>query len=107
MEEAAPGAEPRHATAEEDLVALDQDHPGFRDPVYRARRNAIARLALDHVLDAPVPRIEYTREEHAVWRLVWRKLTPLHDRYACREYLESRDQLRLDRAQIPQLEDVN
>jgi phenylalanine-4-hydroxylase len=97
----------RHAAGEEDLVTLDQDHPGFRDPVYRARRNAIARIALDHVLGAPVPRIDYQDSEQAVWQTVWEKLTPLHDRYACREYLSSRDRLNLDRRRIPQLADVN
>lgn len=98
---------PRHAAGEEDLVTLDQDHPGFRDPVYRARRNAIARIALEHVVGQPVPRIDYTDAEHAVWRTVWEKLTPLHERYASREYLASRDRLGLDRTRIPQLVDVN
>ena len=35
----------RHAGGVEDLVQLDRDHPGFRDPIYRARRNQIARAA--------------------------------------------------------------
>jgi phenylalanine-4-hydroxylase len=96
-----------HAANEDDLVTLDRDHPGFRDPHYRARRNAIARVALEHVVGQPVPRIDYTEAEDAVWRLVWEKLTPLHDRYACREYLTSRDRLALDHTRIPQIADVN
>jgi phenylalanine-4-hydroxylase len=96
-----------HAAGQGDLVILDQDHPGFRDPLYRARRNAIARVALEHVLGNPAPRIAYSDDEHAVWRLVWQKLTPLHDSYACREYLASRDRLALDHTRIPQMADVN
>ena len=30
----------------EEIVQLDQNHPGFRDPEYRARRNHIAQQAL-------------------------------------------------------------
>lgn len=92
---------------DEDLVALDQDHPGFRDPVYRARRNDIARIARNYVDGDPVPRIAYSDEEHSVWRAVWEKIRPLHDRFACREYLASRDRLALPHDQIPQLADVN
>jgi phenylalanine-4-hydroxylase len=97
----------RHAAGEQDLVKLDPDHPGFRDPVYLARRNAIARVALEYEVGQPVPRIEYHPDEHAVWQTVWEKLTPLHDRFACQEYLDSRNRLALDRTRIPQLADVN
>jgi phenylalanine-4-hydroxylase len=97
----------RHAAGEEDLVTLDQDHPGFRDPVYRQRRNEIARIALGYVVGQPVPRIDYSEAEHAVWRKVWEELTPLHERHACRQYLDSLERLALDRTRIPQIADVN
>ena len=89
------------------LVQLDPDHPGFRDPVYRGRRDAIARIAFDYRDGDPVPRVDYTDEEQEVWRTVWRDLGPLHERYACTAYLGCSRQLKLDRARVPQLADVN
>ncbi len=91
----------------EDIVVLDPDHPGFRDPLYRGRRNEIARIALQYQLDTPIPRIEYTAEEHGVWRTVWEKLAPVQERHACRAYREACAQLPLDHHRIPQLADVN
>jgi phenylalanine-4-hydroxylase len=91
----------------DDIVRLDPDHPGFRDPLYRGRRNEIARIALQYQLGAPIPRIDYTAEEHAVWRTVWEKLAPVQQRLASRAYLEACAQLPLDHDRIPQLADVN
>src|SRR5437762_12176385 len=71
---------------ENELVKLDPDHPGFRDPSYRARRDAIARLALDYREGDPPPLIAYTDQEHAVWRKVWENLEPLHRSRAIREW---------------------
>ena len=95
-----------HPWSESDLVQLDPDHPGFRDPGYRARRNEIARIAVQY-RGGEVPQIGYTDEEHATWRTVWRNLAPLHDKYACRQYLEAADVVRLDRESVPQFVDVN
>lgn len=89
------------------LVHLDPDHPGFRDPLYRARRNAIARLALDYAEGEPVPRVDYTEEEHAVWRTVWDHLDPLHAELACHPWRESARRLALDHERIPQLREIN
>lgn len=96
-----------HAGGEGELVPLDPDHPGFRDAVYRARRNAIAKLALDYRDGDALPHVDYTADEQAVWRTVWERLAPLHERFACREWMESSAALALDRARVPQLAQVN
>jgi phenylalanine-4-hydroxylase len=89
------------------VVQLDPDHPGFRDAAYRARRNRIARLALEHRPGEPVPEAPYTPEEHAVWRTVCEALGPRHKLYACAEYLACLGRLDLPREHIPQLCEVS
>ncbi len=90
-----------------ELVPLDRDHPGFRDPEYRARRDAIARLALDWRPGDPAPEVGYTDDEHAVWRRVLAALLERHAELACREYRVCADAVALRRDRIPQLEEVN
>lgn len=89
------------------VVVLDPDHPGFRDAQYRARRNQIAALSLRYVPGGPIPDVEYTEEEHAVWRAVWRGLGPAHEAYACSEYLSCANRLQFSPDRIPQLSEVN
>jgi phenylalanine-4-hydroxylase len=79
-------SESAHAWSERDLVQLDPDHPGFRDTGYRARRNEIARLALRYQ-GGEVPPVGY--------------------KYACIQYLEGAEELRLDREAVPQFVHVN
>lgn len=97
----------KFAGGADELVALDPEHPGFRDQGYRERRNAIARLALDYREGEPVPHAPYSEEEHGVWRVVWAQLAPAHDRYAASFYRACAARLPLDRTRIPQLADVN
>ena len=89
------------------VVVLDPYHPGFRDAQYRARRNQIAALSLRYVPGGPIPDVEYTDEEHAVWRAVWRALEPAHEAYACSEYLSCANRLQFSPDCIPQLSEVN
>lgn len=87
-------------------VQLADDHPGVGDPVYRARRNSIAALALAWTPGDPVPHAQYTAEEHEVWQQVSRELAVLHERLACREYLDGAQRIHLPADRIPQLDEV-
>lgn len=87
-------------------VHLGENHPGFTDPAYRARRGEIAAAALAHRPGAPLPSIEYTDEEHAIWRLVSAELAPKHEKYAHSEFLAAKDALRLPTDHVPQLAQV-
>src|SRR5215203_3254609 len=95
------------ATDERTLVRLDPDHPGFRDPVYRARRDAIAHIATDYTPGAAIPDAPYVEEEHEVWRTVWRELRPAHERFACAEFRACREVLLMPEDRIPQLGEVS
>lgn len=89
------------------IVPLDPDHPGFRDAEYRARRDSIARVALEYEPGSPIPDVDYTEEEQAVWNTIWKALAPAHQEYACAEYLECAKRLDLSRQRIPQLREVS
>jgi phenylalanine-4-hydroxylase len=89
------------------LVELDRDHPGFRDAVYRRRRNEIAAVAAAYRLDDPVPDITYAPLEHSVWKTALHNLSPFHRRYACREYLAGAAVVPLAQEGIVQLREVN
>ncbi|KAK9500919.1 hypothetical protein O3M35_002082 [Rhynocoris fuscipes] len=90
---------------------LDADHPGFKDPVYRKRRETFANIANSYKYGQPIPRVQYTEEEIKTWGTVFRELHKLYVKYACKEYLENWPELvkycgyRADN--IPQLQDLN
>lgn len=87
-------------------VHLGQDHPGFTDEAYRARRGEIAEVALEWQRGTPVPPVDYTDEEHEIWALVSRELAPKHERYAHSEYLVGKQALGLPTDRVPQLREV-
>jgi phenylalanine-4-hydroxylase len=95
------------AIADDGLAALPADHPGFADPAYRARRDAIARVGAAYEPGRAIPRVAYAPEEDAVWTLVAGELEAKHERYAVREYRDAAARLDLPRDAVPQLRDVD
>ena len=89
------------------IIQLDPDHPGFRDPEYRARRNRIAQIAMGYKAGEPIPPAPYTKEEHEVWQTIWKALQPAHQKHACADYLNCLRRLAFDTNRIPQLDEVS
>jgi phenylalanine-4-hydroxylase len=106
-ESAAKAAPLSHREGRRVLAQINPDHPGFRDPVYRARRNQIAQIALDYEPGTNIPDAPYTPEEDEVWRTIRRALEPQHELYACAEFLECKRKLDLPENRIPQLNEVS
>ena len=91
-------------------VALDADHPGFRDPRYRERRAAIDRLAREYRHGSDIPLVDYTPGEDATWREVYQRLSCLRQAHACTAYRRALADLERDcgyRDRIPQGKDVS
>ena len=87
-------------------VHLGENHPGFTDAAYRARRGEIAAVALAHRPGEPLPTIDYTDEEQEIWRLVSAELAPKHEKYAHSEFLAAKAALGLPTDRVPQLHEV-
>ena len=88
-------------------VQLGEGHPGLNDPVYRERRDLIATTADRWTPGTPAPHVEYTDEEHEVWRVVCEDLRDKHRAYACQEFLDGKEALGLPVDHIPQLEELS
>jgi phenylalanine-4-hydroxylase len=86
---------------------LPEDHPGFSDPAYRARRARIAEVGAAYRRGDPIPDVVYSAEEDEVWRVVSTELASKHRKYACGEYLVGADRLVLPTQCVPQLREVD
>ena len=96
------------------FVELDPDHPGFQDEGYRARRNEIAKIAMEwndmsmeERRTTKIPHAPYSEDENAVWAAIMERISPVHEKYACRQYLENARKLGLPNDKIPQLQEVS
>ena len=84
------------------FVELDPDHPGFQDKEYRSRRNEIAKIALEwnemsmeERREKEIPHAPYSEGEDAVWAAIMERITPVHEKHACVQYLDNAKQLGL------------
>ncbi|WP_436793324.1 phenylalanine 4-monooxygenase [Actinospongicola halichondriae] len=89
-----------------DLV-LPDDHPGVNDTEYLRRRAAIATVGAAWERGQPIPEVEYSAEEDAVWATVSSELAARHQRFACAEYLVGAEALVLPSDRVPQLREVD
>ncbi|XP_019749225.1 tyrosine hydroxylase 2 [Hippocampus comes] len=90
---------------------MDKDHPGYTDPEYRKRRAFISELAYRYKQGDPLPEVEYTAEETATWREVYKKLRSIYANLACRQFLDGLQKLESEcgygEERIPQLRDIS
>jgi len=90
---------------------ISEDHPGFKDMEYRKRREWIVENAKTHVFGQPIPTIDYLKEEHETWGLIYDRLIKSHDMYACDEFKSAFAKFQhhgiLTRDRIPQLSEVS
>src|SRR6056297_1055896 len=95
-------------TTEAEELALDPNHPGIKDTDYINRRAMFFNVAREHRLHQKgLPVIEYTAEEHAIWRTVSEKLLDSHNKSASKIYLEGKELLGIETHFIPQLTDLD
>jgi phenylalanine-4-hydroxylase len=88
-------------------LELATDHPGFSDPAYRRRRQAIAAIGAAYRPGDPIPDVAYSAEEDEVWRVVSGELAAKHRRLACAEYRRGCERLVLPTNRVPQLREVD
>ncbi|VVC43615.1 Hypothetical protein CINCED_3A019959 [Cinara cedri] len=90
---------------------LNADHPGFTDPVYRARRKYLTESAITYRHGEKLPHVNYTEEEVKTWGTVFRELTKLYPTHACKEFNHVFPLLiencGYGENNIPQLEDIS
>jgi phenylalanine-4-hydroxylase len=85
-------------------LELEAGHPGEHDEEYIRRRKELFAICRKHRLERlGPPLIQYNSEETRIWREVSPKLDELHQKYACKMYLEAKRELAITRAEIPQL----
>ncbi len=86
---------------------LGEDHPGFNDLDYRARRAEIAHIGAEHRRGGAIVHVPYVDAEHEVWRQVTTKLHTMFAQYAPAEIVEANLRFGVPTDHIPQLDEVS
>jgi phenylalanine-4-hydroxylase len=98
---------PKSQDREVAAITLEEAHPGFADPAYRARRDLIASAAATQRRGGRPPDVAYTDDERRTWSAIWQSLQPLHATRACHEYLDAKRALDLSGTEVPQLAELS
>ncbi|MGZ6317225.1 MAG: amino acid hydroxylase, partial [Anaerolineales bacterium] len=61
----------------------------------------------DQTIIAPDSDVEFTEEQHAIWRDLFARQAPQVQKYACREYLEGSQNLQLPPDRVPSVQWLN
>ena len=89
----------------------DANHPGFRDPVYRERRDFITNYAMDYKVGEPIKNMDYTQVENDVWKFCYERLIKMFKTHACEEFNwsieEFKKEIGMNADEIPQLEAIS
>ena len=89
-----------------DLLDLCENHPGLNDEKYLARRKFFHNLVKTNFQE-----ILYTDYENELWSNIFSKLKEIHNKYACKCYLENfkllEDHKIFVKDKIPQLREIN
>ena len=86
---------------------LPVDHPGVSDTAYRSRRAEIAKIGARFEPGDPIPTVQYTAEEDALWQLASSELASKHEQFACGAVITGSQALALPTGHVPQLRDVS
>jgi len=89
----------------------ESDHPGFKDPEYRARRDEINLISTNNEIMKPIATVDYNDREKEVWGICYEKLTKLFKTNACEEFNwtinDFQKNIGLCRDEVPQLETIS
>jgi phenylalanine-4-hydroxylase len=90
------------ATLEPNVATLPENHPGFGDLTYIARRSALSSLVASvDPLGERLPEVVYTADEATVWHAIVDRLAEMHAIHAASTYLQGFHRLGLSASKPP------
>lgn len=90
---------------------LNLDHPGFKDELYKQRRDVFYKSTIGYKMKNPIPTVPYTEEETKLWKYIYEKVRPLHRKHAHRSFNRAIERLEKEGIfspdRVPQMEELS